>query len=134
MHTISTLQKKHRTIAANKLLFALKTKPYFFILLGLLSGLLNWAAWPGSPLTGLIFIGFIPLLVASERAQHTRIFFLSCYMAMLVWNIGTTWWIWNATVSQQPADVYSLDAVLDHQKTSLTCCRLSTADHRVDGI
>lgn len=99
MHTISTLQKKHRTIAANKLLFALKTKPYFFILLGLLSGLLNWAAWPGSPLTGLIFIGFIPLLVASERAQHTRIFFLSCYMAMLVWNIGTTWWIWNATAA-----------------------------------
>ena len=99
MHTISTLQKKHRTIAANKLLFALKTKPYFFILLGLLSGLLNWAAWPGSPLTGLIFIGFIPLLVASERAHHTRIFFLSCYMAMLVWNIGTTWWIWNATAA-----------------------------------
>lgn len=99
MHTISTLQKKHRTIAANKLLFALKTKPYFFILLGLLSGLLNWAAWPGSPLTGLIFIGFIPLLVASERAQHTRIFFLSCYMTMLVWNVGTTWWIWNATAA-----------------------------------
>jgi apolipoprotein N-acyltransferase len=99
MHTISTLQKKHRTIAANKLLLALKTKPYFFILLGLLSGLLNWAAWPGSPLTGLIFIGFIPLLVASERAQHTRIFFLSCYMTMLVWNVGTTWWIWNATAA-----------------------------------
>ena len=97
MLTISTSQKKRLIIAANKLLFALKTKSYFPILLGLLSGVLNWAAWPGSPLTGLIFIGFIPLLVASEKAHRTRIFFLSCYSAMLVWNIGTTWWIWNAT-------------------------------------
>lgn len=77
----------------------MKTKPYYSLLLGLLSGALLWAAWPVSPCTPLIFIGFIPLLVLAERAISTRLFFISSYLGLLVWNIGTTWWIWNATAA-----------------------------------
>jgi apolipoprotein N-acyltransferase len=77
----------------------LKTSPYYPILLGLLSGGLLWAAWPVSPLTPLIFIGFIPLLVMAELAISTRRFFISVYLGLLVWNVGTTWWIWNATAT-----------------------------------
>ncbi|MFM7646351.1 MAG: apolipoprotein N-acyltransferase [Sphingomonadales bacterium] len=70
--------------------------PYW---LGLLSGSLMWAAWPTSPFTPLIFIGFVPLLIASEKATSGRHFFWSCYTALLVWNVGTTWWIWHATAA-----------------------------------
>ncbi|MBU3744875.1 MAG: apolipoprotein N-acyltransferase, partial [Sediminibacterium sp.] len=69
------------------------------MLLGLLSGALLWAAWPTSPLTPLIFIGFVPLLIAHEKSSSLRLFFASCFIAMLIWNIGTTWWIWHATAA-----------------------------------
>ena len=99
MHTILILQKKRQTIAANKTLFVHTTKFYHPILLGLLSGVLLWAAWPTSPLTPFVFIGFVPLLVAREKSSSLRIFFASCFSAMLVWNVGTTWWIWHATAA-----------------------------------
>ncbi len=75
------------------------TKLYHPVVLGLLSGLLLWAAWPTSPLTALVFIGFVPLFIASEKSASLRIFFTSCYIAMLAWNVGTTWWIWHATAA-----------------------------------
>src|SRR5690606_23587798 len=55
-------------------------------LLGLLSGLLLWAAWPTSPLTLLIFIAFIPLLRLTDLVQHRGVYFGSIFLAMLVWN------------------------------------------------
>jgi apolipoprotein N-acyltransferase len=67
------------------------------LLLAILSGLLLWASWPGSSLTALIFIAWIPLLYLSDLPISKRKFLLLCYVAMLVWNVGTTWWIWNAT-------------------------------------
>lgn len=70
-------------------------KTYPPLLLSVLSGLLLFAAWPVSPLTFLIFIAFIPLLWL-ER-QGNRRFFGWVYVAMLTWNVGATWWVWNAT-------------------------------------
>ena len=67
------------------------------LLLSLLSGVLLWAAWPGSPLTPLIFFAWIPLLVLADTPIKKRTFWLYSYFTMLVWNVGTTWWIWNAT-------------------------------------
>jgi apolipoprotein N-acyltransferase len=96
--TLTSL-KKRQTIVASKKLFALKNTSYYPYLLGLISGLLMWAAWPTSTLTLLVFIGFVPLLVASEKTQRGRSFFWSCYLGMLAWNIGTTWWIWYATAA-----------------------------------
>lgn len=67
-------------------------------LLSIGSGLLLWAAWPTSPLTLLIFIAFIPLLYLTDIMQHRWAYFGSVYLAMLIWNVGTTWWVGNTTV------------------------------------
>jgi apolipoprotein N-acyltransferase len=70
-------------------------KKYHPFLLSVLSGLLLFAAWPMSPLTFLIFLGFIPLLWL-ER-QGNRRFFGWVYISMVIWNVAATWWVWNAS-------------------------------------
>ncbi len=65
--------------------------------LSLLSGILLILAWPVSQLTLLIFIAWIPLLYISDQNIKRNRFFLLSYIAMLIWNAGTTWWIWNST-------------------------------------
>jgi len=71
--------------------------------LALLSGTILAIAWPtyGFPL--LIFIGFVPLLFAefsirnfSIKRQKLKVFALS-YISFLIWNLVTTWWIYNST-------------------------------------
>ncbi len=66
--------------------------------LSILSGILLVGAWPLSPLTPLIFIAFIPLLIIGQQAAKRTHFFYGCLLAMLIWNAGTTWWIWNSTI------------------------------------
>lgn len=61
-----------------------------------LSGLLLVAAWPMSPLTPLLFFAWVPLL-ALERIISLGRFFWVSWLNMLIWNAGTTWWIWNST-------------------------------------
>ena len=75
-------------------------KKNFF--LALLSGGLLAASWVTYGVTPLIFIAFVPLLLADSHIRshykHTKrkIFILS-YIAFLIWNIVSTWWIWNST-------------------------------------
>lgn len=69
------------------------------ILLAILSGGLLSAAWPTWGVAPLIFIGLVPLLLIEDRiAQggNGRLFWLS-FLAFLIWNVATTWWVWNAT-------------------------------------
>lgn len=63
-----------------------------------LSGLLLWAAWPVSPLTFLIFIAFVPFLVVEDKIVRAVKFFYQVYLMLLIWNVGTTWWVCNSTV------------------------------------
>ncbi len=63
----------------------------------MLCGLLLFAGWPVSPLTFLIFIGFIPLLWLERRGIRRKKFFGWVYLSMLIWNVGATWWVWNAS-------------------------------------
>lgn len=56
-----------------------------------------FAAWPVSPLTFLIFIAFIPLLWMERQGIRRKKFFGWVYLSMLIWNVATTWWVWNAT-------------------------------------
>jgi len=72
-------------------------KNYKLFGLSVLSGTLLWASWPLSPLTGLVFIAFIPMLYLAEVVENKRFFFLLTFTAMLVWNVLTTWWVWNST-------------------------------------
>jgi apolipoprotein N-acyltransferase len=72
-------------------------------LLVLLSGLLIGISW-FSPLTLLIFVGFVPLFIAvnnvhnsGSRKKGLKIWGLS-YLAFLIWNVITTWWMINASL------------------------------------
>lgn len=66
-----------------------------FIAIG--CGLLLWAAWPVSPLTLLIFVAWVPLLWLESRVTSRKKFFGLTYITMFIWNVSTTWWIWNAS-------------------------------------
>jgi len=72
-------------------------KKFHPLLLSVLTGLLLYAAWPESPLTGLIFIAFLPLLWLERQGIRRARFFGWTYLSMLIWNAATTWWIWNST-------------------------------------
>jgi apolipoprotein N-acyltransferase len=73
----------------------LKRFTNLYIALG--GGLLLYAAWPTSPLTLLIFIAWIPLLWLEATVQSRKKFFGLAYITLFIWNIATTWWIWNAS-------------------------------------
>jgi apolipoprotein N-acyltransferase len=92
---VTALLKKIFTELVAQTKFVRKIHP---AILGVLSGLLLFAAWPVSPFTFLIFIAFIPLFRLQEQQVSRRAFFLWTYLAMLVWNVCTTWWIMNSTV------------------------------------
>ena len=67
-------------------------------LLSISSALLLIAAWPVSPFTPLIFVAWVPLLKLSYQENKIR-FFLFAILTMFIWNVGTTWWIWNSTAA-----------------------------------
>lgn len=67
----------------------------------LLSAVLLWVAWPPLPTAPLIFIGFIPLLLLQNKAQKEGtsniVYWFHIYMALLIWNVATTYWVWFAS-------------------------------------
>jgi len=67
----------------------------FYIAIG--GGLLLWAAWPVSPFSFLIFFAWVPLLWLESTIESRKKFFGLTYIIMFVWNVSTTWWIWNAS-------------------------------------
>ena len=74
-------------------------KKYHKLLLAVASGLLLWAAWPVRGLAALSFIALAPLLYVEERiskGEKGNVFWLS-FVTFLLWNVLTTWWVWNAT-------------------------------------
>ena len=72
--------------------------------LSILSGLLMTVSFPytGS-LTPLVFVSWIPLLILEDyitrKNYRSGKIFLHAYITFLVYNIGTTWWIWNASLN-----------------------------------
>ncbi len=76
-------------------------KNYF--LLSVLSGILFFAGWPPSPFPFTLFLAFVPLLLIAADLKSTSYsksgwkFFGWSYLAFLIWNGFTTWWVWNAT-------------------------------------
>ncbi|MEO7984246.1 MAG: apolipoprotein N-acyltransferase [Bacteroidota bacterium] len=61
------------------------------------AGLLLYAGWPVSPLSFLIFVAWVPLLWLESTVRSRKHFFWLTYLTMFVWNVATTWWIWNAS-------------------------------------
>jgi apolipoprotein N-acyltransferase len=82
---------------------SLKKKSIQLFALSSLSGILLWLSWPERGFTPLVFIAFVPLLYINhyfsrqEIHHRKRKIFGHFYVAMLVWNALTTWWIYNST-------------------------------------
>lgn len=71
--------------------------------LSTLSGLLLSAGFPPSLLTPLMFVGFVPLLMAgAELDEHPgpgkREWFALTYHSFVLWNILTTFWVANSAL------------------------------------
>ena len=71
--------------------------------LAIFSGLLLWIAWPPTPYTTfLLFIGFVPMLLAIENIiQSTsekkgRQIFNVTFIGFFVWNTASVYWVYNA--------------------------------------
>lgn len=62
-----------------------------------LTGVLLFACWPMSPLTALVFVAWVPLLFLERKLDNGARFFWVAWLNMFIWNISTTWWIWNAS-------------------------------------
>src|SRR6185436_9854265 len=78
-------------------------RSHYIVLSSLLSGILLWLAWPERGFTALIFIAWVPLLFAEynfysihKKSNGVRMFG-NFYLAILVWNVLTTWWIYFAS-------------------------------------
>ena len=71
--------------------------------LSILTGVLLVVSFPftGS-LTPLVFISWIPLLFVesyiSKKNYRSGKIFLHAFIAFSIYNVGTTWWIWNASL------------------------------------
>jgi len=73
------------------------------ILLSILSGLLLWIAWPPTPYTTwLLFVGFVPMLIAMENiirsnnAKKGKKLFAVTFLGFFIWNTLCIYWVYNS--------------------------------------
>jgi len=85
--------------------------------LAILSGLLLWIAWPPTPYTTfLLFIGFVPMLLAMENIiQSTspkkgKQIFNVTFIGFFIWNTASVYWVYNAL--KQVGDVIAIPITL----------------------
>lgn len=78
----------------------------------LISGVLLWACWPTSPLTFLVFIAWVPLLWLESRSTRLLRFWGLTYLTLLIWNVGTTWWVGNTTAPASGVAANVLNALI----------------------
>ncbi len=81
----------------------MKLRWYYKLLLSVLSAVLLSAGWTDFGLGPLVFLGLVPLLIIAEsmsvrnNASNTNMFLWS-FIAFLLWNAITTWWIYHSTL------------------------------------
>lgn len=88
-------------------------------LLALLSAFILWLAWPPIPYSSpLLFVGFVPLLVAIERvirsdfaSKGKKVFWLS-FLTGFVWNTASIYWVYNAMNAYLPSHVSLLISLI----------------------
>lgn len=73
-----------------------------YLFLSLLSAMLLTLAWQPFKVLPTAFLGLVPLLYLEEllrnKGVRTRMqLFLYSWLALLLWNLGTVWWIWNSS-------------------------------------
>lgn len=81
----------------------MKLQKYHLILISLLGGALLSLGWPAGGFPGLLFIGLIPFLFIEDHISENKdrfgrmSVFNYTWPGFFLWNVLTTWWIWNAT-------------------------------------
>ena len=78
----------------------LKIKPIYA---ALLSAILLVAGWPPYPTAILLFGGIAPLLIIhhklrDSKRRHLKFWAYTC-LTMFLFNLGCSWWVWNASPS-----------------------------------
>lgn len=76
---------------------ATQSTNWFKPIIGLLSGVLLWLCWPSVGFTPLIFIAWVPLLLAEQYVSQAYRYFFILLGSFFIWNIGATWWVWNSS-------------------------------------
>jgi len=73
------------------------------ILLSVFSGLLLWIAWPPTHYTTfLLFVGFVPMLIAIENiiqsnyTKKDKKIFGTAFLGFFIWNTLSIFWVYNA--------------------------------------
>jgi apolipoprotein N-acyltransferase len=70
--------------------------------LSLLSASMFIISWQPFSFVPALFGAFIPLLFAIRQMREEKTgplwIFIYSFICFFAWNIGTTWWLWNATV------------------------------------
>ncbi len=80
-------------------------KKYQLALLSAVSGVLLSLAWPARGFPLLLMIGWVPLLWVENHVlnrqrmgdYHNGTLFITTYPCFFIWNLLTTWWIYNST-------------------------------------
>jgi apolipoprotein N-acyltransferase len=67
-------------------------------LLTALSGIIFFLAWPVNGFPFLLFTAFVPLMIvqhqiSADNRLRARHLFLYSFIAFLIWNVTTTWWV-----------------------------------------
>lgn len=79
-------------------------KPKHLYFLSILAGIILSLGWPMHGIPYLLFFGFVPLLFIEEHIYqnqkdfHKYSILKYAYVAFVIWNLLTTWWIWNSTI------------------------------------
>lgn len=78
-------------------------KKLYLYLISILGGIILSLGWPQHGFPGLLFVGIIPFFFIEdyifrnpERFSKLNVFYIT-YVGFLLWNVLTTWWIWNST-------------------------------------
>jgi apolipoprotein N-acyltransferase len=65
--------------------------------LSILAGLLFIIGWPDAPFTIALFFAWVPLLLLAHKKGNQFPMLRYVAITLLIWNTGTTWWLWNST-------------------------------------
>jgi len=70
------------------------------IKIALLAGIVLVLGWSPLPTFPLLFLGIFLLLVLEQKLENksNKAFILFFYIAHFIWNLGTTWWVYKASL------------------------------------
>ncbi len=72
------------------------------LLLSLSFGIISWMGWPERGFAPLLFFAWVPLLMLEDLCFHQKrkwfTLFAYAYSGFFLWNLLTTWWIYNSSV------------------------------------